>query len=966
MPLRLDIKKKLSTRTDRVKSVDISIAEPWVLIGLYTGHLQIWNYDTQQLVKSFEVADQTPIRFAKFITRKQWIICGSDDMMVRVFNVNTMEKVREFEAHMDYIRSLEVHPVHPYVLTSSDDMQIKLWDWEKQWSNIQSFDGHSHYVMMVKFNPKDTNTFASASLDRSVKVWSLGNSLPNYSLEGHQAGVNCVDYFQGGDKPYIASGSDDHTVKIWDYQTKACVHTLQNHTNNVSAVVFHPSLPIIISGSEDGTLRVWHSTTYRLENTLNYGMERCWALGVSTFSNRIAAGYDEGVVVLQMGREMPVVSMDKSGKILLATSKDIQAGALRNLSDEKIHDGEIIELPMKTAGPTEVHLQMLEHNLNGRFVVACGDGEYVIYTAQALRNKSFGQAIDFGWSTKAPNDYCVRDHQGKIHIFQDFKEVSVFSCSGFTPEALFGGYLVGVASTDSITFYTWQGKEACKIDVCPRAVFWSEEGDHVCLACDESFFILSCDQDALQNAVNVGESAEKCFEYLDEIAETAKTGQWIGDCFIYTNSAHRLNYYVGGEIITLAHLDREQILLGFLPKENRVFLMDKSRAISSYLVLEPILKYQTAVVRGNFQEANSLLPAVPRQHHGKIARFLEAKGFKEAALAVAVDAEHKFELALQLEKFDVALNLMREEIAPKSAADVSADIASKWKQLGDLALSRGNVNLAEECAVNASDLSSLLLIYSSTGNQRGLRDLFEKSSKVGMFNISFIAALLLQDYSSCVQVLKDANRTPEASFMALNFCPIRVSELVQKWKKEMIESGHGLGLRIAKALADPAERPDLFPNFEQAIEKTKRTTVSSKSVTASPPPEKRPFQGPADVEPPIKNSPRPVQPSSPVSNSPSPLVQPKIESPKVVSIPEPPKVKEAPVETQEKTKFIDVTDQADAQFAEKIADELIEEAIEMDVQGKEEFEDRLEEDLGEVLDQEADVEDEPNLEEDWS
>ena len=28
------------------------------------------------------------------------------------------------------------------------------------------FEGHSHYVMMVKFNLKDSNTFASASLDR--------------------------------------------------------------------------------------------------------------------------------------------------------------------------------------------------------------------------------------------------------------------------------------------------------------------------------------------------------------------------------------------------------------------------------------------------------------------------------------------------------------------------------------------------------------------------------------------------------------------------------------------------------------------------------------------------------------------------------------------------------------------------------------------------------------------------------
>ena len=51
--------------------------------------------------------------------------------------------------------------------------------------------------------------------------------------------------------------------QVWDYQTKSCVQTLEGHTHNVSAVCFHPEIPIIITGSEDGTVRIWHSTTYR-------------------------------------------------------------------------------------------------------------------------------------------------------------------------------------------------------------------------------------------------------------------------------------------------------------------------------------------------------------------------------------------------------------------------------------------------------------------------------------------------------------------------------------------------------------------------------------------------------------------------------------------------------------------------------------------------------------------------------
>jgi coatomer subunit beta' len=82
----------------------------------------------------------------------------------------------------------------------------------------QVFEGHAHYVMQVKFNPKDTNTFASASLDRTIKVWGLTSATPYFSLEGHERGVNCIDYYPGGDKPYLISGADDATLKIWDYQ----------------------------------------------------------------------------------------------------------------------------------------------------------------------------------------------------------------------------------------------------------------------------------------------------------------------------------------------------------------------------------------------------------------------------------------------------------------------------------------------------------------------------------------------------------------------------------------------------------------------------------------------------------------------------------------------------------------------------------------------------------------------------
>ena len=157
MPLRLDIKRKLSARSDRVKCVDLHPTEPWMLASLYNGNVHVWNHESQQLVKSFEVCD-LPVRAAKFIARlkaditvcptcaicvhdrfiiilysrlrssptftlqklsfrKHWVITGSDDMQVRIFNYNTLERIHSFEAHSDYIRSIAVHPTQSFVLT---------------------------------------------------------------------------------------------------------------------------------------------------------------------------------------------------------------------------------------------------------------------------------------------------------------------------------------------------------------------------------------------------------------------------------------------------------------------------------------------------------------------------------------------------------------------------------------------------------------------------------------------------------------------------------------------------------------------------------------------------------------------------------------------------------------------------------------------------------------------------------
>jgi len=840
MPLRLAVKVKLQKRSERVKWIDVHPQEPWILTALYSGRLFIWNYETETLVKSFDVVEQTPVRSAKFVARNQWFVCGADDNHIRCYNYNTSELVKAFEAHTDYIRCVEVHPSLPYCLSSSDDMSIKLWNWDKNWDLMQVFEGHLHYVMQVKFNPKDSNTFASASLDRTIKVWGIGAATPHFTLQGHDKGVNCIDYYPGADKPYLLSGADDSKVKVWDYQTKACVATLESgvkggeessgggsvggHTANVSAVAFHPKLPVIISASEDNTVRVWHSTTYRLESTLNYRLERAWTVAVSANSQKVAIGFDEGAVVLKLGKESPIVSMDsKSGKFIWVRNNEILTASVRG-SGKTATDGEPVRLSgEKDLGTCELYPQNVYHNSNGRFVSVCGDGEYIVYTAGVLRNKCFGSAIDFGWSSSGTGDYAIRDTDLNVKIFKQFKDTGItFKPTEIDAEQLWGGSLIAIKSNDAVAFYDWEtGYYIQRIDVpsTPKAIYWNDSGDKVIIATREAFYHLNFRRDVVdehfdQHGNSSEDGVEEAFILEAEIQEVVRSGQWVGDCFLYVSKSGRLNYSVGGQTMTLSHLDRKMYMLGYVGRENRVYLCDKQMNVTSYVLLTSILEYQTWVLRGNFEEANTILNSgsIPKEENNKISRFLESQGYREEALEVANDPEQKFSLALQLRKLDVARDIMSE--FSSSATESPDDIQFKWKQLGDLALMCGEMELSKDCAEKANDLSGLLLMYSSYGDRESMTKLVTQARKVGKFNVAFVASYILGDVHQCVDMLLDIGRVPEAALFARTYVPSRISEVVQIWKKEL----SNISEVLAQSLADPTDHPEGFPNLELSLQ----------------------------------------------------------------------------------------------------------------------------------------------------
>ena len=822
MPLKLEKATRLANRSERVKSVELHPTDGWLLASLFSGKLQLFATSSMALARTIECAE-VPVRCARFVASKQWAVAGSDDMAIRVFNYNTSALVTSFEAHADYIRSIAVHPSSPLLLSSADDMLIKLWDYDHGFATTMVFEGHSHFVMHVCFNPKDPNTFASASLDRTVKVWSLSQPTANFTLEGHEKGVNCVAYYPGPDKPYLASGSDDYTVKVWDYQTKAVVQSMEGHSHNVSAVAFHPELPLILSAGEDSKVNAWHSTTYRRETVMHSSYERPWSISVLKGSTNVAIGYDEGTQVIRLAKEEPAASMDSSGKVVYARHSGIMSVNVKHLqSSHPPEDGERLQLSVKELGSTDIYPQQLLHSPNGRFIAVCGDGEFVVYTALAFRSKTFGPGQDFAWGSDS-SWFAVREQQSTMSIYKNFKKHTSFKPATNQIEGVMGGALLGLQSQNCVYFHDWStGTLVRRVDLRDGAssVYWAESNELLAVLSAQNFFILQYHRQNVSHALEHEElgsnGVENTFSLLHNVSESVSSASWVGDCFIYTTTDGRLCYSIGGEVEVLQRLDRPMYLLGYLATQNKAYLVDKDRRIISYTLLLSVIEYKTLVIRGEPEQAEEALQSVPESRMDEIARFLHQRGMAEEALRHARDSDYRFQLATELNKLSVAKD---------EAEQLEKFKDSRLRQVGQLALKHGDFALAEECFERGNDISGLLLLHSSTGNVAKLEHVAEIAKTGSKHNVSFLASFLCNKPEECIQMLQEDSRYPEAAFMALSYCPSRTSDAVKQWKQNLA----GTSARAASLLADPDEYPNLFPGFEESLQEEKQRKAVSVS-----------------------------------------------------------------------------------------------------------------------------------------
>lgn len=196
----------------------------------------------------------------------QLIASGGRDTNVRIWNPQSGTTSGVFRNHNGEVRAVAWAPDGQKIASGADDNHVMIWNPNSIIGNNNNGDGnqpvlntfhHDDSVTSIAWSPTNNQWVASASLDRTVRIWSLnGSDQAIVTYTKHSDSVRSIAWSPDGQK--IASASDDGTVQIWKASDGSHIYTYTGHNGKaVHSVVWSSDGKYLASGGEDNTVQVW-------------------------------------------------------------------------------------------------------------------------------------------------------------------------------------------------------------------------------------------------------------------------------------------------------------------------------------------------------------------------------------------------------------------------------------------------------------------------------------------------------------------------------------------------------------------------------------------------------------------------------------------------------------------------------------------------------------------------------------